>query len=248
MKSHDEYTSYHSVNVCILAITLGRSIGMDEDTLSMMALGALLHDIGKLRVDAAILQYPGRLDPEQWAEIKLHPQEGAAAILAAADSGQEVAAVVALEHHGRFDGAGYPGTSGRREPHLFSRVVTVIDVYDALTTRRSYRRAETPHQAIKVLRQGAGSHCDPDVVSALITLVGVYPPGSLLRLADDRIAMVTKGGASGVPEAMLVVDRGGTPLAEPEPIRLETETVVEEVMPDVVGVDPASMLEAITEA
>ena len=157
MKSHDEYTFYHSVNVCILSITLGRSIGLDEDSLQLMALGALLHDIGKLRVDAAILQYPGRLDSEKWSEIKLHPQEGAAAILAAADSGQEVAAVVALEHHGRFDGGGYPGTVGNREQHLFSKLVTAVDVFDAITTRRSYRRAETPHQAINVLRQG-GRH------------------------------------------------------------------------------------------
>ena len=137
MKSHDEYTFYHSVNVCILSITLGRAIGLDEASLGTMALGALLHDIGKVRVDASILQYPGRLDPHQWAEIKLHPQEGAAAILAAADPGQEVAAVVALEHHARFDGAGYRGGE-RRDQHLFSRVVTAVDAYDALTTRRSY--------------------------------------------------------------------------------------------------------------
>ena len=248
MKSHDEYTFYHSVNVCILSITLGRSIGMDEDTLSMMALGALLHDIGKLRVDAAILQYPGRLSSDQWAEIKLHPQEGALAILAAADAGQEVAAVVALEHHGRFDGAGYPGVSGSREQHLFSRVVTAVNVYDALTTRRSYRRAETPHQAINVLRQGAGSHFDPDIVRGLIGLVGVYPPGSLLRLDDGRIVLVTKSRSHDLPEAITVTDPSGRALETPEPALLENETIVEEVLPDMVGIDPASMLEAVTTA
>lgn len=246
MKSHDEYTFYHSVNVCILSITLGRSIGMDEDALGLMALGALLHDIGKLRVDAAILQYPGRLNPAQWAEIKLHPQEGALAILAAADAGQEVAAVVALEHHGRFDGAGYPPSSGSREQHLFSRVVTAVDVYDALTTRRSYRRAESPHQAINVLRQGAGSHFDPDVVRALLSLVGEYPPGSMLRLEDGRVVLVTASRPNEPPEAVAVTDSNGRLLETPQPLRLEVEVIVEIVMPESVGIDPASMLEQVT--
>ncbi len=244
MKSHDEYTFYHSVNVCILSITLGRAIGLDETSLGTMALGALLHDIGKIRVDAAILQYPGRLDPEQWAEIKLHPQEGAAAILAAADPGQEVAAVVALEHHARFDGAGYPG--GRNHPqHLFSRIVTAVDVYDALTTRRSYRRAESPHLAMNVLHNGAGGHFDPDLVRTLSELVGVFPPGSMLRLEDGRVALVTHKGEDQVPEAMLVADASGELLPMPEPIALHRETVVEEVMADAVGFDPASVLEVL---
>lgn len=245
MKSHDEYTFYHSVNVCILSITLGRAIGLDEDSLGMLALGALLHDIGKLRVDAAVLQYPGRLDPDQWAEIKLHPQEGASAILAAADTGQEVAAVVALEHHTRFDGAGYPPTADGRGQHLFSRVVTAVDVYDALTTRRSYRRAETPHQAINVIRQGQGGHFDPDMVNALIQLVGVYPPGSLLRLSGGEVAVVTKSRTDGAPEALLVMGPSGEVLAEPEPIDLNQQTIAAEVMPDEVGIDPASVLESV---
>ena len=209
-----------------------------------MALGALLHDIGKVRVDASILQYPGRLDPHQWAEIKLHPQEGAAAILAAADPGQEVAAVVALEHHARFDGAGYPGGE-RRDQHLFSRVVTVVDVYDALTTRRSYRRAESPHLAMNVLINGSGSHFDPDIVQTLVDLVGVFPPGSMLRLADGRVALITRKGEGEFPEAVLVADAGGELLAMPEPVELGAEPVVTEVMSDAVGFDPASVLEVL---
>lgn len=246
MKSHDEYTFYHSVNVCILSITLGRYLGMDEDTLQLMALGALLHDIGKLRVSAAVLQYPGRLNSEQWAEIKLHPQEGASAILAAADAGQEIAAVVALEHHGRFDGAGYPASSGNREKHLFSRLVTTSDVYDALTTRRSYRRAETPQQAVNVLTQGMGSHFDPDMVRALVNLLGVYPPGSLLRLSDGTIALVTEASRGENPVGVRVVDASGAAVGEPEPVAIEPADVVEQLTPDAVGIDPASLLESVT--
>ena len=100
-------------------------------------------------------------DTEQWAEIKLHPQEGAAAILAAAAPGQEIAAVVAFEHHARFDRQGYPGMTYSRPAHFFSRLVSTADTYDALTTRRSYRRAETPNRALRVLLQGGGTLYDP---------------------------------------------------------------------------------------
>ncbi len=246
MKSHDEYTFYHSVNVCILSITMGRFLGMDDEALELMALGALLHDIGKLRVSAAVLQYPGRLDAEQWAEIKLHPQEGASAILAAAEPGQEIAAVVALEHHGRFDGAGYPASSANRAKHLFSRLVTAADVYDALTTRRSYRRAETPQQAVNVLTQGMGAHFDPDMVRGLVALLGVFPPGSLVRMRDGSIAMVTKASRVDVPEGVRVIDVGGTRIAAPEPMQIDPGEVVEQLTSDSVGIDPASMLESVT--
>ncbi len=247
MKSHDEYTFYHSVNVCILAIALGRRVGLDDRTIGTMALGALLHDIGKLRVASSILQFPGRLDAEQWAEIKLHPQEGATAILAAAAPGQEVAAIVALEHHRRFDGAGYPMPSHSRQQHLFSRVVTAADVYDALTTRRSYRRADTPHQAIEVLRQGAGSHFDPVMVDQFIGFTGVYPPGSFLQLEDGRVAMVTVNAAGEQPEGLVVRAASGE-LVEPEPLRIDLSRPFSHLTSTEAGIDPASLLEQVTGA
>ncbi|MDH3499951.1 MAG: HD-GYP domain-containing protein [Acidimicrobiia bacterium] len=248
MKSHDEYTFYHSVNVCILAIALGRRVGLDEQMIGTMALGALLHDIGKLRVASSILQFPGRLDAEQWAEIKLHPQEGATAILAAAAPGQEVASVVALEHHRRFDGAGYPVPSRNREQHLFSRVVTAADVYDALTTRRSYRRADTPHQAIEVLRQGAGSHFDPIMVHQFIGFTGAYPPGSFLQLADGTVAMVTVTVTGELPEGLVVRSPDGVTLDEPEPIRLDLSEPFTHMTAMDAGIDPASLLERVATA
>ena len=248
MKSHDEYTFYHSVNVCILAIALGRRVGLDDDTIGIMALGALLHDIGKLRVATSILQFPGRLDAEQWAEIKLHPQEGATAILAAAGPGQEVASVVALEHHRRFDGAGYPAPSRNREQHLFSRVVTAADVYDALTTRRSYRRADTPHQAIDVLVQGSGNHFDPVMVDQFIGLTGVYPAGSFLRLPDETVAMVTLNVPGDRAEGLIVRSATGELLDDPEPVALDLSAPFDHVTSTEAGIDPASLLEKAVEA
>ena len=247
MKSHDEYTFYHSVNVCILAIALGRRVGLDEQTIGTMALGALLHDIGKLRVSTSILQFPGRLDSEQWAEIKLHPQEGATAILAAAAPGQEVASVVALEHHRRFDGDGYPSPSRNREQHLFSRVVTAADVYDALTTRRSYRRADAPHQAIEVLLQGAGSHFDPLMVDEFVAMTGTYPPGSFLQLGDGRLVMVTMNVDGSQPEGLVVRSALGELMEAPEPVTIDLSADFTVVNAGDAGIDPAALLEAIPE-
>ncbi|MFW2339020.1 MAG: HD-GYP domain-containing protein [Acidimicrobiia bacterium] len=245
MKSHDEYTFYHSVNVCILSIALARLAGLPEDELKLLAVGALLHDIGKVRVQASTLQYPGRLNPEQWAEIKLHPQEGAAAILAAAAPGQEIAAVVAFEHHARFDGQGYPSLVYDRERHFFSRLVATADTYDALTTRRSYRRAETPNRALQVLLQGAGTFYDPNMVHAFIKMVGVYPTGSLLQLAGGELVMVTRNNneAADHPDVVLVRSAGGASLEIPEPFSMIGRTVVDQLTPAGAGLDPAALLE-----
>lgn len=248
MKSHDEYTFYHSVNVCILSIALGRLIGMDDEPLRVMAIGGLLHDIGKVRVPIETLQYPGRLDTRRWAEIKLHPQEGAAAILAAAQPGQEMAAVVALEHHARYDGQGYPQLRSAAEGsaiHFFSRLVSTADTYDALTTRRSYRRAETPVGALEILLQAAGGRYDPDMVQAFIRLVGLYPVGSILETNDGSQFLVT--AAQDDPGApilgLLVRTADGTRLDDPEPIALMPGAVARQLTAAQAGLDPASLLE-----
>jgi len=247
MKSHDEYTFYHSVNVCILAIALARMAELPEDDLKLMAVGALLHDIGKVRVSTATLQYPGRLDKEQWAEIKLHPQEGAAAILAAAAPGQEIAAVVAFEHHARYDGQGYPSLAYSRPAHFFSRLVSTADTYDALTTRRAYRRAETPNRALRVLLQGSGTMYDPELVQAFIRMIGVYPAGSFLELDGGEMAMVTHHSEdpAELPHAVLVRGADGVLIDEPDPISLADRTIIDQLSPERAGLEPAALIEKL---
>ncbi len=247
MKSHDEYTFYHSVNVCILSIALARLAELPEEEMKLLAVGALLHDIGKVRVSTSTLQFPGRLDKEQWAEIKLHPQEGAAAILAAASPGQEIAAVVAFEHHARYDGQGYPSLVYSRPAHFFSRLVSTADTYDALTTRRAYRRAETPNRALRVLLQGSGTMYDPELVQAFIRMVGVYPAGSFLELDAGELAMVTdhSGEPDDLPSAVLIRGSDGVTIDEPVPIRLHGRTIVDQVSPDRAGIEPAALIEKL---
>lgn len=257
VKSHHEYTFYHSVNTCILSLAMGRLAGLSEEEQILLGMGALLHDIGKIGVSTAILQHPGRLDEAQWAEIRRHPQIGAEAILAATKPGQEVAAAVAFEHHARFDGAGYPRLVYHDHTHLdgahphplhfFSRLVAVADTYDAITTRRSYRRAEPPSRALHVLLSAAGSSYDPDFVTAFIQLMGLYPPGSLLRLSNGRVLMVTDTSADPdrPPPAVAVLEADGTPIAAPEPVRYHRSEIVEHPTAAAVGIDPTDVLEKL---
>jgi len=244
VKSHDEYTFYHSVNACILSLAIGRMIGVDRQHLIPIGVGAVLHDIGKTAVSTSVLNYPGRLNDEQWKEITIHPQEGALAILAAGGAGHEISATVAFEHHARFDGAGYPGITRERRPHVYSRLVAVADTYDAITTRRSYRRAETPNHALNALLSGAGAGYDPDLVRTFIDLMGIYPPGSILEVPDGALAVVvSKSSEPGAPlDALLVRDSRGNDI-EPEPYALRPEEVTRQLLAQHVDIDPAALLE-----
>lgn len=258
MKSHHEYTFFHSVNTCILTLMMGRAIGLDPAHQILLGMGALLHDIGKVSVSPSILQHPGRLSPEQWAEIKRHPQAGAEAIMLASEPGQEVVAVVALEHHARYDGSGYPNRLYFEEPfehtsagpyphplHLYSRLTAVADGYDALTSRRAYRRPETPARALRVLLGGAGGMYDPDVVHAFIDIMGEFPPGSLLRLQHGEVVLVDRPAPDpdGPISALLVADATGRRLPAPEPRPFLSGEVAAYLTPDRAGVTPAQILE-----
>ena len=265
VKSHHEYTFYHSVNTSIMAIGLGRLIGLDGDDLLVLGLGSLLHDIGKIGVPAAILQHPGRLDPDGWREIKRHPLIGAEMILAATAPEHHDAAVIAFEHHAGYDGRGYPtiphhhdhdhghdhapsGTKAGDRLHLFSRLTAVVDTYDAITTRRSYRRAEKPSRALHALMTGAGRSHDPDVVQTFIGMVGIYPPGSRLLLDDGRIVTVIRSaeGAGERPTAAVLSNADGTRLDEPELIELDPDHVTDQVATDGSGNELATLLDLLT--
>lgn len=240
--NHDELTYYHSVNVCLLALALGRFAGLGHEQLRLLGLSAMLHDVGRVVVDEAALHHKGRLSNEDWAQVRMHPQEGAIAILAAAGPGQEVAAAVALEHHLRVDGGGYPDL-GERRTHLYSRMVAVVDTYEAVTAHRPYRPARTPSDALQVLLQGAGTVHDADVVRLFIEMVGTYPPGSVLRLSSGEM-VVAASAQDGIRRGVLVTGIDGLPVREQRVIEFSAEHVVAQILPSEAGVDPGSVLEA----
>lgn len=191
LKNHDEYTFYHSANVAILSLALGSTITSDYRFLSSLGVGALLHDIGKLSLDEAIINKPGALSPEEWVNVRRHPVGGAqmVSVLPGVD---RAALVTILEHHMRYDGAGYPTRVPPRRQHLASRIVAVADAYDAMTSRRSYSAARVQDEAMSLLAKGAGSALDPTLVRLFIRMLGVYPPRSLVRMSGGEVAVVVR--------------------------------------------------------
>ena len=242
ISSHDEYTFYHSVNVCLMVVAMARLVGLDRDEVVAMGAGAVLHDVGKVAIAHRTLNHPGRLSGDQWQEIAMHPQEGAQAILAAGGPGHEIAAAVALEHHARYDGLGYPHVPSRKEPHLFSSMVSVVDVYDALTSRRPYRRSHTPNRALQLLLQGAGTAFDPEMVKLFIQMMGIFPPGSVLRLESGELVVVVEHGLD-VPDlkGVLIRDAGGNDIV-PTLVSISVDDVADQVSADSVGVEPAALI------
>jgi HD-GYP domain-containing protein (c-di-GMP phosphodiesterase class II) len=192
VRSHDEYTYYHMLNVCLLSIALGYAVGLHQDQILALGLGALLHDVGKVNVPVEILQHVGALSLEQWRLVQRHPVEGAAIIFGTGDSLFQATASIVLEHHAAYDLSGYPKLSGRPHPSLPARMVAVADCFDAVTTTRPYRKAEERRQALNILLAGAGRGYDPRVVRTFVRLLGLFPVGSLVRLTDKTVGVVVR--------------------------------------------------------
>jgi HD-GYP domain-containing protein (c-di-GMP phosphodiesterase class II) len=189
LRNYDEYTFFHSANVAVVALALGASVSEDHRFLSSLGVGALLHDIGKLTIETALLNKPGTLTPDEWARMRQHPISGAQMI--AQLPGLDKSAVVSiLEHHMRWDGTGYPSRTPRRKQHLNSRIVAIADAYDAMTSRRSYSAARVEDDAMLNIVQGSGTAFDPELVRLFVSMMGIYPPRSVVRLSTGAVAIV----------------------------------------------------------
>ncbi|MGE5679082.1 MAG: HD-GYP domain-containing protein [Pseudomonadota bacterium] len=189
LKSNDQYTFSHSVNVCVLSLITGISMNYDEGKLRELGIGAILHDVGKTKVPVEILNKPYSLDPDEYEIVKKHTNYGYE-LLKKTQVLSTYASYIALTHHERYDGKGYPlGLSGK-EIHEFSKIVSVADVYDAITSDRVYRKRVNVNDAIEYLI-GMGDHqFDYNIVRAFIEHITTYPPGTCLLLNTGEKAIV----------------------------------------------------------
>lgn len=246
MHSHDETTFFHMVNVSILSVATGAAIGLERQHLNVLGLGGLLHDMGKVAIPPQILNRVGRLSDDDWKHIRRHPLQGSALILRSWEKISPLAATIAYEHHIHMDGAGYPIVPLGPKPDLFSRIVAVADTFDALTSRRPYRRAEQRERALDVLLSGAGPHYDPRIVKVFVRMLGFYPPGSLVELSDGSTAMVIRNNheALSKPLVKIVRDAQGE-FVEPQDLDLNSERqirIVKGMDQETSGIEPTDFV------
>jgi len=185
-----EYLLNHSINAMFAALAMSFKLEFSDDDARRLAMGALLHDIGKVKIDSAILQKPAALTNEEFDQVRKHPFFGLKVIMRGLDMGDQVCRLV-LHHHERFDGKGYPMKLGRDAISCGGRIMAIIDAYDAMTSERTYAARLTPHRAMKEIIAGSGTQFDPGYTKEFLSITGAYPNGSVVELNTGEIGVVT---------------------------------------------------------
>jgi HD-GYP domain-containing protein (c-di-GMP phosphodiesterase class II) len=207
---------------------LGQRLGLEKRQLYELGLCGLLHDIGKARIDSAIINKPGALDEGEWQQMRLHPREGLLALFQLRGFAELPLRqmLAAYEHHMKLDLTGYPKVQRTRRPSLFTRVVSVVDTFDAVSSARSYRsRGWPPDKVLLNMRDEPGWGLDRVLVKAFITATGIYPVGTVVSLTDNSLAIVIAPNPEtpDAPVVQQITDGSGRPLPEPRKIDLAAE-------------------------
>jgi len=208
LKERDEYTSQHSLNVCILTLVFGQHLGLSTNVLNRIGVGALLHDIGKLRVPLNILNKPDSLTDQEFGIMKKHPVYGYD-LLKNGHGIHEISMDIIQHHHERLNGSGYP--YGLKDEYIsdYTRMVSIVDVYDAVTSKRVYHDGTTPYDALNNLYHESENKIDRKLLEQFIKCVGIYPVGSVVELntGDIGIVVATSDQHHLHPVVMLVLDK-----------------------------------------
>ncbi len=221
VKDHDQYTFMHSVSVCALIASFGRALALPRETIHEIAVGALLHDVGKVRVPGTILNKPAKLTETEFDAMKRHVLQSEA-VLRHVPGVSRIALDVVAQHHERFDGSGYPHRLKAEAISLYGQMGAIVDVYDAITSDRVYHKAMPPTEALRKLLESSKSQFNPELVHAFIRSVGIYPAGSLVRLASGRLAVVHEQDRENLlrPTVKVIFDVGRERHVEPRLIDL----------------------------
>lgn len=190
IKRYDVKTFLHILNVSILSMYFASKIGFKKEEILDIGTAALFHDIGKLHISRKIIQKPGKLTDEEFSEIKSHALVGTEILLKYVDSLGVLPVVVCFEHHLKYDFSGYPKVSFYQKQHITSSMVSICDVYDALTQRRGYKNDYPPKIVYEIMLRERGSSFAPDLLDKFFSIMGVWPVGTLVSLNDSRIAVV----------------------------------------------------------
>jgi putative nucleotidyltransferase with HDIG domain len=191
VKAYENFTWVHSVNVAMLSLLLGRQIGLSSEMLETLVEAALLHDIGKTYVPLEVLRKPGALDDRERRLVEGHPIHGAE-FLTRMPGLHPLTPRIALEHHRTIQGTGYPDLGKGVVPHPMSQLVSVVDIYEAVTGARVYRSPNPPERACLLLARLAGETLNTALVKTFVNAITFFPVGSLVRTSEERLAVVVR--------------------------------------------------------
>ena len=263
IKNFQEYTLNHSVNVCLLSLALGQRLGLTRPELIQLGVGACLHDIGKFEIPDEILEKPGKLEPEERTVMERHSQFGAGKLARRKDAEgiPDAALQIAMEHHIKPGWAGYPKYAQRKKVNLFSRIVKVVDYYDAITTKRIYRpKTFTPEEALKLMKRVCAEEFDPLLFKAFALMMGLYPVGTLAAMNSGEVGLVVENNPlpafASRPMVKLITDQQGrktdgpvVDLAEEDPqTKRFKRTIVKVLDPENYHIQVADYLMAAVQA
>jgi HD-GYP domain-containing protein (c-di-GMP phosphodiesterase class II) len=216
IQNYDAYTSNHSVNVSVYSIILGQKLGLSKKQLGDLGVTALFHDIGKTEIPSKILNKPSKLTDEEWRVLQEHPITAAIALVKLKEVSELIvkAMIVGFEHHLNYDLSGYPKLTRQRKQHPFSRIVSIADCFDAMTSARVYNKPISPDNALALMLKKSGKTHDPVLLKLFINTIGVYPVGTLVQLNTGELGIVLRTNPREIlcPQIKLILDSQGRKL------------------------------------
>ncbi len=257
LRDYDDYTFNHSVNVALLAVCLGKRIGLSRASLVDLAISGLFHDLGKVEVSKDILYKRDSLNDEEWEEMRKHPLLSVRQILKLhAPRELKLGIVLApFEHHLMYDLSGYPHVDFKKSISLFGRILTIVDVYDSLTSPRRFRpEPYSPDKVLAMMSEKAGKDFDANLLRVFFNMMGVYPVGTLVHLNTGEIGLVMdypNRAEKKRPRIVLLVEDGRGGLERGEVVNIAEQNpydgtfkrnIVKGLNPSSYGIQPASFL------
>lgn len=225
--TYDHYIFTHSLNVTMYSLAIGMKLNLPEKDLEILGLGAILHDVGKMKIPEQILLKPDKLTLEEYEEVKKHAEEGFQ-ILRKIPNVSLIVAHCAYQHHERLNGTGYPRGIKGNEIHFFGKIIAVADVFDAVTSNRVYRQAMLPHEGLEILYAGSETLFETKIIEAFRQAVAVYPVGITVELKDGRKGVVSRQniGLSDRPVVRIIEENGIETVPYDLDLKAELDTMI----------------------
>lgn len=224
MKGTSDYSYSHSINNCALAIVFGRHLGIPKEELKILAIGLLMMDVGNVLISKEVLNKPGRLSDGEYKIMQTHVEHGVD-ILKKIKGMPGDAITIALTHHERFDGNGYPSRLLGTHIPVYGRIAAIIDCYNAMTSDRAFNSAKSPYSALQDMYNWRGTSFQPELVEQFLQCMGVYPTGTVIEMTNGEVGIVISQNSTRRmrPKIMLLLDENKKHLLEYRTVDLTKE-------------------------